>query len=133
MHNHLQVIQKCATVPAIQIPAQGPIISPPQNPPGDPAIADTLYQAALAFLALTASSADAVSISLAFFGAATTLARALRAPRTLRDWGARVIVLAAVVQVASIDTDAARQLIREGMLATVELSLHVRTLNNTFC
>ena len=86
-----------------------------------------LYQAALVFLALTSSSPEAVSISLAFYGAATTLARALRAPRTLRDWGARVIVLAAVLQVASVDTDAARQLIREGMLATVELSLHVRT------
>jgi hypothetical protein len=124
----MQVIQKCATLPAMPVPAQGPPKTPPHNPQSDSIIADQLYQAAVAFLALAVSSPDAVSISLAFYGAATTLVRALRAPRTLRDWGARVVVLAAVVQVASIDTNAVQQLIREGVVATVELSLHVRRL-----
>lgn len=116
------MIRHCATLPAIHPPTG----HAPATPPSDPAIADTLYQAALAYLALISTSEDAAQMSLAFFGAAATLARVLRAPRTLRDWGARVVVLAVVAQAALVDDAAALQLLSEGMLATVELSLHVR-------
>lgn len=94
----------------------------------NPHVADLLYNAAVALLSLLTTSDDLASIGLAFYGAAPTLARVLRAPRTLRDWGARVVVLAVAARVSTVDDDAARQLLREGMLAAVELALHVRRL-----
>jgi hypothetical protein len=119
----VQVIHRCVTL------STSPIEGRSLPSPTDPAVADVLYFAAVAHLTLVTSksAADAASMGLAFFGAATTLARALRAPVTLRDWGARVALLAAAARAARVDAAAPQELLSEGMLAAVELCLHVRS------
>eukprot|EP00892_Ulva_mutabilis_P011206 jgi/Ulvmu1/8458/UM043_0038.1 len=121
--NLLKTVNTCAKLPVRRTASA----AAPTADQDDPNVADVLYHAAVALLSLLAASDDLASIGLAFYGAAPTLASALRAPRTLRDWGARVVVLAVAARVAAVDDDAARQLLREGMLAAVELALHVST------
>lgn len=125
----MQAINTCAKLPV----RRGASSSPPTADRDNPHVADLLYHAAVALLSLLAASDDLASIGLAFYGAAPTLERVLRAPRTLRDWGARVVVLAVAARLSTVDDDAARQLLREGMLAAVELALHVRSLHTTDC
>ena len=127
--SRMQAINTCARLPVRRSVAA----APPTADKDDPNVADVLYHSAVSLLSLLATSDDLASIGLAFYGAAPTLARTLRAPRTLRDWGARVVVLALAARVATVDDDAARQLLREGMLAAVELALHVRRLHPCRC
>ena len=88
---------------------------------------DNLTSVSALLLSMLATSASTASICLAFCEGATAVARTLRAERCLAVAGARANVLAAAARLAALDGNACQALLEQGMFATVEQHLFVRT------